>query len=270
MSMLVARRYVFMGNKTIFGNIFVQSLSQHQYHPISRGIHSSLPVFMAKGKNKGGNKNIGGKGGKKNKGGSSLVDDDDDDDHVPAPIEIPEPSKFNDKMDKRKGRLNNEFKKIRGGAIRPDMFHHVQVNIDGMGSVSISDVSQITMVNPLTFDFTVYDPDMITTVATSLRECGMGVNPTKGDRDNVLVVKVSKPSKEVRLNLIKQCSVLLEKAKGDIRNIRKVGLDKYKKLKGSFSDDELKRLSTHVESHSDITIKECDTLFKAKETALLQ
>ena len=228
---------------------------------------------MAKGKNKGGNakkdNKKGGKGRGGKGGGGDEGEEDEDDDEAAAPIVVPQPTDFKAKMDKRVERLVSDFDKIRGGAIRPDMFNHLQVAIKDMGSVALTDVSQITMLNPLSFEFSVYDPELVKEVGAGLRDAGMGINPTKGERDNVWAVKVTKPSKESRELLVKQCSVLAEKGKQDIRNVRKDGLDKFKKLKGKISDDDLKRHTKEVEGFSDKAVEQIVRNMKAKEAALL-
>jgi ribosome recycling factor len=43
-------------------------------------------------------------------------------------------------------------------------------------------------------------------VGTAIRESDMGVNPTKGEKDNIWAVKANKPSTEARLEQVKQVS----------------------------------------------------------------
>jgi len=86
----------------------------------------------------------------------------------------------------------------------------------------------------------------------------------------IRAVKVTKPSKESRELLVRQCAALAEKAKQDVRAVRKDGLDKYKKLKGKLSDDELKRHTKELEGYSDKGVEAAAKAVKAKEAALMQ
>jgi hypothetical protein len=86
-------------------------------YSVIRSIHSSSPLYKGK------------KGNKKGKAVSNSNDDNDDDvnNDTTIAIEIPDINKLKKNMTLRYDRLNDDFKKIRSGAIRSDMFNHIQV-----------------------------------------------------------------------------------------------------------------------------------------------
>ena len=188
------------------------------------------------------------------------------------------------KMDKSIQRLENDFAKMRGGAVRSDMFNHVNVylpvsntsNNTGFTTgtrtgVNILELSQVTMVNSLRFDVTVYDPLYVTAVGDAIRDCGFGVNPSKGEKDNIWTIKVNKPSKEAREAIVKIASTRCEKARMEIRTTRKELLDilKTRKGKAGAGDDELKRLTKELEGINDKALDKVTKLLKSKEIELL-
>jgi ribosome recycling factor len=267
---------------------------------ITRSFHASVPTLAKGGKGgKEGGKGGGGGGGKKGaKGGKGGDDDDDDDDDAPAAVVLPDMNAFNAKMEKSIQRLSEDFGKMRGGAIRSDMFNHLTVQLDapsgggaaaGAGAASSSsagaapkaggggssshlnilEVGQITMVNSLRFDISVYDPNLMTAVGNAIRDSGLGVTPAKGERDNIWTIKVNKPSKEAREALVKVAATRCEKTKMDLRTIRKDILDKVKGLKGKAGDDDLKRLTKEIETLNDKAAEKVGKLLKAKETELM-
>jgi len=220
--------------------------------------------------NKGIKKDKKDKKGKKGKGAAADdSDDDDDEDEAPAAVVLPDVSTYGSKMTKSIDRLTEDFAKMRGGAVRSDMFNHLTVLLgEGAGSANILEVAQITMVNPLRFDLSVFDPALTQAVGNAIRDCGMGLNPVKGERDNIWTVKVTKPSGDARDALIKVASQRCERSRQDIRMFRKDGLDKLKNLKGKAGDDDLKRLTKQVEDMSDKALEAVGKLHKAKELEL--
>jgi len=207
---------------------------------------------------------------KKGKGAANDSDDDDDDDESPAAVVLPDLTTYSSKMSKSIDRLTEDFLKMRGGAVRSDMFNHVNVAI-GEGSskmTSILELAQITMVNPLRFDISVFDPAVTQAVGNAIRDCGMGFNPVKGERDSIWTVKVTKPSGDARDALIKVASARCERTRLDIRSVRKDGLDKLKNLKGKAGDDDLKRITKQIEDLSEKALESANKLLKGKETEL--
>jgi len=234
-----------------------------------RCFHATAPV-LAKGGGKVTKPNKVDTNKKKKGKGAANDSDDDDDDGAPAPVVLPDVSAYSSKMTKSIDRLSEDFQKMRGGAVRSDMFNHLNVII-GEGSsklTNILELAQITMVNPLRFDISVFDPALTQAVGNAIKDCGMGLNPVKGERDNIWTIKVTKPSGEARDALIKVASARCERTRLDIRGIRKDGIDKLKNLKGKAGDDDLKRLTKQIEDLSDKALDTASKLLKAKETEL--
>jgi ribosome recycling factor len=77
---------------------------------------------------------------------------------------------------------------------------------------------------------------------------------------------------EQRHEIVKQAKAMSEKAKVAIRNIRKDGNDKVKKLEKEkeISEDDMKRGLDQVQKITDDTVKKIEEILAAKEAEILK
>jgi ribosome recycling factor len=253
---------------TFRSGLAAQDVKQAQMMCQQRWYHASLPT-LKKGGNKGGNK-VKGKGKKQRQQGVEDEEDDDgddDDDMVSeAVVELPNPEDWNEKMLRRIERLKEEYEKIRGGSISSDMLNHLQVKAHGGAYVNILEVAQISMKGGTKINVSVFDPELASATASSIRS-DMGLNPSV--EGSSITVTVNKPSKEAREALVKGINQTTEKAKNDIRQVRKTALDKLKKLKKNASEDELKRMEKKVEAFTDKNLATAKKMFVDKQAAIM-
>ena len=229
-----------------------------------RSYHASVPALKKGGNKKGANK----KGsGKKQAHQDDDEENDIEDDASETIIELPNPDDSNDKMQSKVKRLQQEYDKIRGGAISSEMFNHLLVKAHGGVHVSILEVAQISMKGASKIHINVFDPELAAPTAASIRDANMGLNPAV--EGSSIMVTVNKPSKEAREALIKGINQTTERAKNDIRGIRKNALDKFKKLKKQASEDEVKRLSKKVEEYTEKNLATVKKMLAEKTTAIM-
>ncbi len=241
-------------------------LLEPSHHSAIRGYHTSSPVFMAKGKGKKGK----GKDKKGKKGVADVEEYDEDEDGMIEYVPLPDPEKdYGSKMEKRLGRLKEEFSRIRDGTITAEMFNHLTVKAHG-ANLSILEVAQVTMKTSTKFNVNVFDPELVGATAASIRDSGMGLNPSA--EGNNLVVSVNKPSKEQREKVVKGASQVTEKAKNDIRDIRRGGMDKLKKMekRKEASKDDAFRLMKVLESITEKHLDKAGKLLKDKEAEIMR
>lgn len=200
---------------------------------------------------------------KKKKGGKQVSkgDDDDDDEDVEI-VSLPDLSKYEERMKKRTNSLEEELKKFRTGRASTDMFNDLHLEHFGR----LIDAGQFTLSSPTKLVISVYDPAMVNQVANAIRDCGMNLNP---DTDgNSVTVKIPKPSKETRELMIKTLQRSAEKAKQDVRHVRKDSLDALKKMKKSFSEDDIRRQTKEVDTLTDRYVEIISKALKEKEKEL--
>ena len=152
-------------------------------HSTSRCFHTSSPVSAKKGK-------------------ASKGDNDD------SPIVMPDMKNMDATMDKKVGRLTDEFAKLRNGQPNTEIFRTVMVDAGG-ARVSVADAGQLTIKSPTKMSISVFDPAIVSAVAEAIRECGMGLTPVI--EGSSVTMSIPKPSKESKEALVKTAKIIADK-----------------------------------------------------------
>ena len=226
--------------------------------------HATAPLLKSKGGSK--NRKVSKQRKQDKHGGEELeVDDGRNKDIEELPdIEVI----CNGKQLRRIESLVKEFSRVRRGQVSADMFNHLQVKVHGGESVGILEVAQIVMkASGSKFNVIVFDPDLASSTAASIRDSGLGLNPTV--EGNNIIVNIKQPSKETREALVKSLNQVTEMAKQDVRGIRKTALDKLKKVK-RVREDEVTRLTKKVESYTEKNLMKITELLSEKTEQVLQ
>jgi ribosome recycling factor len=213
-------------------------------HRLFSAFHSSVAVY-----------------GPKKKGGKEIEAIEED----VVEIELPKAADYEVLLDKRISYLESEFSGLRAGRASTDMFNHLDVAAYG-SKMSIAEAGQITLKSPTKVSIVAFDPELAGSIATAIREGGMNLNPMV--EGNTIMVNIPKPSKESRDLLIKTASKYSEKTKQEIRQIRKDAMDEIKKLKGSISEDDSRRITKEVDVLAEKKVDKVQKIFKDKETEL--
>jgi ribosome recycling factor len=169
------------------------------------------------------------KGG--NKGGK--------DDSAPD-VKLPDVKSVEKSMDGTVNWVASEFAKLKVGRVSADLFSNLPVESYG----TVGKAGQVTLKSNTKLLVALYDPVMGKAVADAIRNCGLNLNPTI--EGNNVMANIPRPSKESRDALVKTAQKLAEKAKTDIRNMRKDCMDGIKKCKGSVAEDDIKRFTKEV------------------------
>ena len=206
------------------------------------------------------------------KGGNPISSNADVDDNISKDhnendeIIIPDLDVYGDKMYKCVRHFNDELSKIRGGRPTADMFNHVKVEAYG-SKMPLTEVGQSVLKTPTKLNITVFDPTVAQNVATAIRDLGLSLNPTV--EGNLIAFDVRRPSAESRNIMIKNVKQIGEKAKQDVRGVRKRIMDKVKKLKGAISDDEIRILTEDVEKLTEVHLTLVSKSTTEKEADLM-
>jgi ribosome recycling factor len=180
-------------------------------------------------------------------------------------IELPKSADYEVLMDKRITYLESEFNSLRAGRASVDMFNHLDVAAYG-SKMSIAEAGQISLKSPTKLSIVAFDPELSGAIATAIREGGMNLNPMV--EGNTIMVNIPKPSKESRDLLIKTASKYSEKTKQEIRQVRKDAMDEIKKLKGSISEDDTRRITKEIDVLAEKKVDRVQKIFKDKEAEL--
>ncbi|MPY68450.1 MAG: ribosome recycling factor [Alphaproteobacteria bacterium] len=165
--------------------------------------------------------------------------------------------------------LHTEFGGLRAGRASVALLEPVMVDAYGskmplnqVGTVSVPDSRLLTV--------QVWDRGLVGAVDKAIRESGLGLNPaTEGQ---LIRVPIPQLSEERRVELTKIAHKYAEQAKIAVRNVRRDGMDTFKKLEkdGEISQDEQHAWADDLQKLTDKTIKEIDDALAGKEQEILQ
>ena len=131
-----------------------------------------------------------------------------------------------------------------------------------VGTVSVPDARMISV--------QVWDQGLVAAVEKAIMESGLGLNPSRDG--NVLRVPIPQLSEERRAELAKIAHKYTEQARVAVRNVRRDGMDKLKRMEkgGDLSQDEQRAWGDDLQKMTDDCIKEMDEALAAKEKEIMQ
>jgi ribosome recycling factor len=133
--------------------------------------------------------------------------------------------------------------------------------ITQVGSVSAPEAQLLTV--------QVWDAGLTQSVVRAITESGLGLNPMNDG--NLIRIPIPQLSEERRKELCKKAHEYGEQFKISIRNIRRDGMDAFKKLEKdkAISEDEARNHSENVQKVTDEFIKSVDSAVSQKEKEIL-
>lgn len=174
---------------------------------------------------------------------------------------------YDEKMGKSLNSLNSELSTIRAGRANPHVLDKIMVDYYGtptplqqVGNVSVPEARMIQIVP--------WEPAMVKEIEKAIQISELGINPTNDGKMIRLVFP--ELTEERRKELVKDVKKHGEDAKVAVRNIRRDGIDRVKKLKGTeVSEDEIKDLEDELQKLTDHYIKEIDKSVEIKSKEVL-
>jgi len=142
------------------------------------------------------------------------------------------------------------------------------IRVDAYGSpMPLSQLGTVNAPESQLLTVQVWDAGLVSPVATAITDSGLGLNPIVEGQS--IRIPLPKLSEERRKELSKKATEYGENAKISIRNIRRDGMDAFKKLEKekSISEDEMHTHSDKVQKITDefITKVESEVSDKQKE-----
>ncbi len=173
------------------------------------------------------------------------------------------------RMDGAVSTLKTEFSGLRTGRASASLLEPVVVEAYG-SSMPLNQVGTVSVPEPRMVAVQVWDKSMVGAVDKAIRNAGLGVNPVV-DGQNVRV-PIPELNQERRVELTKIAAKYAEQARVAVRNVRRDGMDKLKKLEkdGEIGQDEQKGQADKVQALTDEVIKSIDEALAAKEAEIMQ
>lgn len=176
---------------------------------------------------------------------------------------------FKKRMDGALGVFKQELQGLRTGRASASLLEPVHVPAYG-GDMPLNQLASVSVPEPRLLVVNVWDRSLAAAVEKAIRDANLGVNPqTEGQ---VIRVPIPALSQERRQELVKVAHKYAEQARVSIRNVRRDGMDKLKKMEkdGDMSEDEHRSWSEKIQSMTDAHVKDVDATLAAKEKDVMQ
>ena len=164
--------------------------------------------------------------------------------------------------------VRGDFQSLRTGRASASILDNINVEVYG-SKMPINQCATINVPEPRMITVNVWDKDNISAVEKSIMMSGLGITPiTEG---SLMRLPIPELNEERRRELSKLAAQFAEQSKVAVRNVRKDGMDKIKKLKlDGMSEDDEKFWADEVQNLTDSFITEIDGLLKAKQEDILK
>ena len=171
------------------------------------------------------------------------------------------------RMDSSIQSSRSEMSGIRAGRASPSMLESIKVDAYGQ-KMSINQVANITTPDARTINIDIWDESNVNLVDKALRESDLGINPMI--EGNLIRLPLPQLTEERRSEFLKMAGKISENTKIAIRNIRRDGIEKIKKLEKDkeIGQDESKKNQDQIESITVTKISLIEDLLKSKEQDL--
>jgi len=164
--------------------------------------------------------------------------------------------------------LEQDFQKVRTGRANPAILDGI--NVDYYGTPTpLSQVGNITVPDPQMIVITPWEKNMLADIEKEILKSDLGMTPQNDG--NIIRLPIPALTEERRKDMVKQIKKMGEDAKISIRNVRRDGNDKLKKMEKAkeISQDDLKLYTTKIQEVTDKFVGESDKVMATKETELM-
>ncbi len=173
------------------------------------------------------------------------------------------------RMDGALSTLKTEFSGLRTGRASANLVDPVVVEAYG-SQMPISQVGTVSVPEPRMISIQVWDKGMVAAVDKAIRNSGLGLNPVVDGQS--VRIPIPELNQERRTELTKVAAKYAEQARVAVRNVRRDGMDKLKRLEkdGALGQDDQKSQADKVQAMTDEVIKNIDEALSTKEAEIMQ
>ena len=171
-------------------------------------------------------------------------------------------------MEERIATLRHDLAKVRTGRANPKMFEDVHVEYYGVPT-PLNQVGNISSPEPTQLVVKPYDRSLVKEVEKAINAANLGVNPNnEGDQLRIVLPPLTT---ERRRELTKQVKKFGEESKVSIRNLRRDGNDKIKRLEkdGDLAEDSAKGYMEDIQELTDKFVAKIDQLVDEKDQEIM-
>src|SRR5665648_336170 len=143
-------------------------------------------------------------------------------------------------------KIGHEFNSIRTGRASVNLLDRVFIDYYGV-KTPLKHISNISLPEPKTILISPYEPKLLKDIEKQIQSSDLGLNPSNDGK----VIRLSIPAlnEERRKELVKVVKKIAEDGRIAVRNIRRYGIEDFKKLekKAEITEDDLKKLEDEMQ-----------------------
>lgn len=165
--------------------------------------------------------------------------------------------------------LKGEFAGLRTGRASANLVEPVTVEAYG-AHMPLNQVATIAVPEARLITVQVWDKGLVSAVDKALRTSGLGISPmTEGQ---LIRIPIPELNQDRRKELVKVASKYAEQARVAVRNVRRDGMERLKKLERdhTLSEDDHRTWSDKIQAMTDETIKQIDQALAVKDKEIMQ
>lgn len=165
--------------------------------------------------------------------------------------------------------LNSDYSAIRAGRANAAVLDKIKVDYYGTPT-PINQMAAISVAEARILNIQPWDKSTLGTIEKAILASDIGINP---QNDGVTIRLIFPPlTEDRRRELGKEVKEMAENAKVAIRNIRRDGIDKVKKLEkaSEITEDDRKYGEKKLQELTDKFVKEIEKIAEAKEKEIME
>ncbi len=172
------------------------------------------------------------------------------------------------RMQKSVESLESDYATIRAGRANPHVLDRIRVDYYGVPT-PIQSLANISVPEARMIQIQPYEPNMMKAIEKAIQVSDLGIHPNNDGR--IIRLVFPELTEERRKDLVKDVKKKGEGAKVAVRNIRRDGMEVFKKQgkNSEISEDEQKDLEDELQKLTDQYIKEVDKAIEAKSKEIM-
>ena len=165
--------------------------------------------------------------------------------------------------------LRKELAGLRTGRASPSLVEPVLVEAYG-APMPLNQLATIAVPEARMLSVQVWDRSMVKAVEKAIRDAGLGLNPFA--EGQTVRVPIPELNEERRQELTRVAAKYAEQARIAVRNVRRDGMDRLKRMErdGELSEDEHHLWAEEIQALTDKHVAEIDETVTAKQAEIMQ
>jgi ribosome recycling factor len=165
--------------------------------------------------------------------------------------------------------LKGELARLRTGRASLALLDGIQVDYYGTPS-PLNQVASLTVPEPTTITIAPWEPKLLADIDKAILRSHLGLTPANDGK--VIRLHIPALTEERRRELVKVAHGYAEQAKNAVRQIRRDGNERIKKMEkaGDLSEDEMHSGQTEVQKLTDAYVAKVDEVLGRKEKEILE